>query len=307
MHFLKIMVLRYKLFFNINEVFMFSERIAVKCVCCESTKIRSSPAVLMPFVAHRALGWEPVIIDASWGLKTLKNGHAYTVCKSLFCRECELLFLDIRFSESEMMSLYNDYRGLDYVTLRDYYEPGYAARNNFLNNGNDYISKVEDFLRPYISSSLRILDWGGDTGINTPFKDIAIDLDIYDISGKSVCSEGDFVSLNEALLKSYSLIICSNVLEHVPYPKESLRQIRGIMNDDAILYIEVPYEELMLDENAVLPEDKKHWHEHINFFSEKSLKILIKNAGMEILNIKKLSAKTGGNFSNIFQIACKIE
>jgi hypothetical protein len=79
------------------------------------------------------------------------------------------------------------------------------------------------------------------------------------------------------------------------------------MNDDAILYIEVPYEELMLDENAVLPEDKKHWHEHINFFSKKSLKILIKNAGMEILNIKKLSAKTGGNFSNIFQIACKIE
>ena len=94
-----------------------------------------SPAILMPFIAARTFGWHSVVIDDSWGLKTIKNGMAYSICNSLACRECNHLFLDIRFSDSEMSSLYQDYRGQDYVRLRDSFEPGYAIRNKALING----------------------------------------------------------------------------------------------------------------------------------------------------------------------------
>ena len=39
------------------------ERIATCCVCCGSDVLKSEPAVLMPFVAHRTFGWYPIVID----------------------------------------------------------------------------------------------------------------------------------------------------------------------------------------------------------------------------------------------------
>ena len=54
------------------------ERIATQCVCCGGTRLKSAPAVLMPFISHRAFGWEPVVIDESWGLKTIRSGTAST-------------------------------------------------------------------------------------------------------------------------------------------------------------------------------------------------------------------------------------
>jgi len=267
----------------------------------------TSPAVLMPFVAHRALGWEPIVIDESWDLLTIKKGFAYSVCKSMYCLECGLLFLDIRFSESEMKKLYEDYRETEYTELRNYYEPGYIARNNFLKAGNNYIHQVEDFLRPYMSQNLKILDWGGDTGVNTPFKDVAEYIDIYDISNKIKKNNISYVNLPEVFAREYSLIICSNVLEHVPYPYEILKKIFSIMNSSTILYIEVPYETLMFDKNEKLPDRKKHWHEHINFFSELSLKKLADSADFEIMSLRTIRVLTGGNFNTIFQIACRIK
>ena len=46
-----------------NQSFILKrERIAAQCVCCGSENLKSSPAVIMPFVAHRTFGWEPVFI-----------------------------------------------------------------------------------------------------------------------------------------------------------------------------------------------------------------------------------------------------
>src|SRR5665647_1136619 len=101
------------------------ERIASSCVICGSCALKKSPAILMPFVAHRTFGWEPVEITDDWGLKTIRNGMAYSICNSIQCSNCGLLFLDIRFNESEMNSLYDGYREKQYTELREKYEPGY--------------------------------------------------------------------------------------------------------------------------------------------------------------------------------------
>ena len=59
-----------------------------------------------------------------------------------------------------------------------------------------------------------------------------------------------------------------------------------------------------LDKNL----SKKHWHEHINFFSENSLFELTKNCGLEIVKKTVYGAnvnQTISNIENVLMIACK--
>ncbi len=173
----------------------------------------------MPFISHRVYNWEPALIDNNWGLQTIPLGHAYALCNSLLCIKCGLLFLDIRFSELEMGRLYKNYRDDSYSNLREHYEPSYRVRNEGLIQGVNYLKEVEAFLKPHLPDTLRVLDWGGDSGINTPFKERKDnEIHIYDISGIEVTERFRKVSIETAKLFSYDLIVCGNVLEHIPYP-----------------------------------------------------------------------------------------
>jgi hypothetical protein len=283
------------------------ERIATECVCCKSKYLKKSPAILMPFIADRVFGWKPVEIDDSWGLKTIKNGNAYSICNSLYCINCGFLFLDIRFSEAELNSLYDDYRGQGYTDLREIYEPGYKAKNDSLLAGINYIAVIETFLNPYLSFPIRMLDWGGDTGKNTPFKEKNNLFHLFDIGSKPVVDGAKVVDKNTALSTKYDLIVCSNVLEHVPYPAELILDMKKAMGKETVLYIEVPLEDIvrLSEPHADLSLMKKHWHEHINFYSENSLLQMLNHCGLKVLELKKLNASAGGSSAFLIQIACK--
>lgn len=285
------------------------ERIAHSCVCCGSTNLQKSPAVLMPFVAFRAFGWRPVEIDASWGLKTITSGKVYSICNSVICSDCELLFLDIRFSEMEIRSLYDGYRDQRYVETREEYEPGYKIRNDSLNAGITHTAQIESFLSGYVKVPMRLLDWGGDTGKNTPFKNQNIYFHIFDISSKLPQFGATSVSRSEALKNVYDLVVCSQVLEHVPHPVPFILEMKTVMHAQTVLYIEVPLEEIVRLSNTPqqLHLKKKHWHEHINFFSEKSLHAMLTSCDLEILEIKKLNIEQKNAAAFVFQIACKLK
>jgi hypothetical protein len=282
------------------------ERISTQCVCCGSKDIKSSPAILMPFVAHRVFDWVPIVVDESFGLSTIKNGNAYSICKSLFCADCGFLFLDIRFSNSEMRKLYKDYRGDIYAALRELYEPGYTLRNDNLRAGYEYIEDVEHFLEPHLKFPVTILDWGGDTGNNTPFRNRVDTFDVYDISEPRLVCGARSVSMEEAFSNKYGLIVCSHVLEHIPYPSDLLFDVSRCMAENSILYIEVPLEGIIVNSSADLHLKKKHWHEHINFYSEESIRRLTRNVGLDIIDLRKLNIASGVNSSYVFQIACKL-
>ena len=284
------------------------ERIAGSCVCCGSRALKKSPAILMPFVAHRAFGWEPVSITDDWGLRTIECGMAYSICNSVQCGDCGCLFLDIRFNESEMNALYDDYRGKEYTELREKYEPGYKERNDGLNAGIPYLSDIEQFLSPYLEFPVRILDWGGDTGKNTPFKTCNKLFHIYDISNKPVIINGaKKIDKLTAAGTQYDLIVCSNVLEHTPYPVEILADVKESMGRDTILYIEIPLEDIIrTSDTGMALSRKKHWHEHINFYTEKSIEALMAKTGLKIIELKQLNATAGGNSSYLYLIACKL-
>ena len=282
-------------------------RVADQCICCGSASLNAAPAVLMPFVAHRALHWAPAVIDESWGLQTLKSGMAYSVCRSLQCDGCGLLFSDIRFSDDELGRLYRDYRGADYTALREKYEPGYTLRNQALQGQIDYGDLLERFLDPLLpNQELSILDYGGDSGKNTPLRRRARQHDVFDISNTPVVIGALAVNRAEAVRNCYDLIVCSNVLEHVPYPSDLLEDIRRVMGPQSLLYVEVPFESIMREYGEAAITHKKHWHEHINFFSPRAISSLLSNVGLKVAAVNTDSSITAGlKSSYMMQVACR--
>lgn len=274
-------------------------RLATCCIACDSAFLERQAAVLMPFVAERALGWSPVEITADWKLRDLPTGWAQAVCCTLHCPRCGMLFLDMRFDDAEMGRLYADYRGPSYEAQRERHEPGYAARNQRLLEGDAHIEAVEELLKPWLPPHPSVLDWGGGSGINTHLRRCARLHHVFDISGTTLVPGAQKVESTARLIASYDLIVLSNVLEHLPEPGPFLQVIADQMSKmeaQSLLYVEVPFEALMreacTEPSAWLA--KRHWHEHINFFSEDSLTLLLKRIGFHILSSSKILCSKGG-------------
>jgi hypothetical protein len=285
-------------------------KLARRCVACEGDGLERSPAVLMPFVAWRVFGWEPTEIGPDWGLRDLKPGAAYSVCASVSCRDCGMLFLDMRFDDEEMAALYEDYRGEAYSNQRERFEPGYKARNSLLLDGSAYIEAVETFLRPHLETDRpRVLDWGGDTGVNTPFRTKSSRCDIYDISSRPLLPGAARVTRDDIQGVEYDLVVFANVLEHVSNPREAVAALAEAMGPRTLLYLEVPHEEVVrtIADPATRLRSKRHWHEHINFFTADALDVVFRQAGLRIVERISHPVFAGGKESHVFSIAaCRL-
>ena len=286
-------------------------QIAKNCICCNSVKIASSPSVLMPFISHRIFNWKPTLITKKWNLNTIKSGRAYSICNSLLCLDCNLIFLDMRFDDEELGRLYKNYRGKNYLKLRSKYEPGYNLINKIQNLPITYIKNVENFLTPFLKFPIKVLDFGGDDGHNTPFKNSKNIIHVYDISNK-VVKKGVKNVNKKNMLKKYDLIILSQVIEHVSFPRVIINEVKNILDKNSLFYIELPLEKLLKKiwyggqrkEFLKCLKKKKHWHEHINFYSKKSLVKLLGQCGLKIIKMNILTVEIYKS-AEVIQIACK--
>ncbi len=232
---------------------------------------------------------------------------AYSVCNTLKCNHCGLIFLDVRFDDSEMSALYTGYRDAEYTALRVRFEPDYQMRNDDLLGGYAYIPHVEEFLRARIGDVESVLDWGGDTGVNTPFRHQAAVHHVYDISGKPVIAGVQSVEVAEAMASEYDLVVLSQVLEHVPFPREVVADVAAALGPNAVLWVEVPHEAVIREavdpENAYL--DKRHWHEHVNFFTDDSLVRLLESAGLEVMERTTFTVTVSGKSADVMGAICR--
>ena len=87
-----------------------------------------------------------------------------------------------------------------------------------------------------------------------------------------------------------------------------LLDIKKSMDVSSVLFIQVPLENLRILFEDNLHVRKKHWHEHINFFSVKSLNHLLQNTGLHILNTKQIKVNHKGYSEPSFELllACRI-
>lgn len=269
--------------------------IADECPCCGAGNLKSNPAILMPYVAYKALGVLPVRITEDWHLQDVKCGESYYPCETYTCNECGLVFSSIRFDNDEVSALYDGYRNAYNTKLRQSFEPNYVPKKVL-----PFLDKVEEFLAPLLPEKPSILDWGGDDGSNTPFKYRCNLHHVYDI-GTNPTIAGIKISLNSATGHHYDLVVCSNVLEHVSYPMSILDVVGWVLEKDTILYVEVPFENFIHDGVGY----KRHWHEHINFFTEESLEIMFEANNLEVVKKQILEASPGSSAERVFMYALR--
>lgn len=265
------------------------------CVVCNASNLSCCKAVVTPFIAERCF-----------------NSKAFET-QLLRCPNCELGFFKLRFDSLELESLYRGYRGDKYLAQRNKFEPWYTARLNstlfqdqrMLRGRQDSLLKLIDGYDPDLVKRARsILDYGGDDG--------KLIFGIFENAKKYV------FEISEAPLKpgiyrapspqeiKFDLVICSNVFEHAPFPHELMDQIGKFCSEGTVLYLEVPHEKpfsfdtlrkRVIQQVLLLFMRPKqffetfgfgmftHLHEHINYFSVKSLHELLQRHGFTDISV----------------------
>ena len=260
------------------------------CVICGGGIRRLKRALVAPFVAERTWKRKPFCVDL------------------VKCESCGFIFYNPRLDDADLRNLYLNYRSDEYQKMRYASEPWYTQRfNKDLASASSYEFR-RGRLGPILKQTLgrrkisRILDYGGDRGDLVAGLIEGAEPFVYDISGVAA-AEGVTATSDPAGCKA-DLIINSNVLEHVGFPRILIGEILNAAPKDGLVYIEVPCE-LATGLTRILrriaqigimtimrPAQAAHvlrlsslymMHEHINYFTEHTLAELVKSCGGTVI------------------------
>jgi hypothetical protein len=163
------------------------------------------------------------------------------------CDTCDLEFFDSRYGDDELSSLYGQYRGKNYLATRHHWEPWYSRSvNEACAPDADLVSERHSFMMTVLDDAHMsrpvdcAVDFGGDEGQFFPRVPTGRRI-VCDVSDRELPAGIDRISkLSELGDVKPDLVIVAHVLEHLPDPLEPLREIKRIIADDGIIYVEVP-------------------------------------------------------------------
>jgi hypothetical protein len=273
-----------------------------QCVICDGPIKQLKRALVAPFIARRIWNRTPFCVDL------------------VRCETCAFMFYNPRLDDDDLRRLYSNYRGEEYQQMRHASEPWYTpAFNADLASPASYETrraKLAPILRQHLGERKinRVLDHGGDRG------DLVVGLldgaetFVYDISGVTAAA-GVTATSDPAACKA-DLIINSNVLEHVGFPRLLVRDILQAAPDGGLVFLEVPCEfpfgltrisrrlaqigvmalaHPTLTRFVVRPACLYMMHEHINYYTEQCLAALMRSSGGAVVAVGRypLSARAG--------------
>lgn len=266
-----------------------------ECIICGASIAKAKRGMAAPFLARRI-----------W------NRNAFPV-RLAKCRKCGFVFFAPRLDLEEEKRLYAGYRKTEYQQIRQSLEPWYTVKFNHDLSGPAawQLRKrcLEKALRDHLPPDRRVigsvLDFGGDRGDLIAALIPNAKNYVYDISGVEPLPGIELLkSLDQCKQYHFDLILTSNVLEHVGFPRELMHQMAEIASPGTLVFNEVPYESatgvqtmakrlaqavilgLMLPQVAwslLRPRGLNLMHEHVNFFSPQSLESLMQATGWEVL------------------------
>ncbi len=261
-----------------------------RCVICDGQIRLLKRALVAPFVARRTWNRKPFCVDL------------------VTCTICGFIFYNPRLDEEDLRNLYRDFRSEEHQKARFATEPWYTPSFNAdLASPHSYEirrAKLAPILREHLGQRKvqRILDYGGDRGDLVMGLLDGAESYSYDISGVEV-APGVTSTKNPAACQA-DLIINSNVLEHVGFPRTLVNEIFAAAPVGGLVFLEVPIEfpfglprlarriaqiGIMA---ALRPATVPHilrpatlymMHMHINYFSEHTLKLLTEKCGGEVI------------------------
>jgi hypothetical protein len=263
---------------------------ASNCVICEGRIRQLRKAMVAPFLARRIWDRAPFTLDL------------------VHCDSCGFLFYNPRLDDGEAQRLYNNYRSEEYQGMRQSSEPWYTVKFNAdLASPESYVhrrARLAEILRQHLGQRpiRRILDFGGDRGDLVAGLIPGAEALVYDISGIPAV-DGVTATNNPAACQA-DLIINSNVLEHVGFPRRLVAQILEAAPAEGLVFLEVPCEKPLgwsrmvrrmaqvgvvcltrpgLGLALVRPSSLYMMHEHINYYTERSLAALMRACGCKVV------------------------
>lgn len=246
-----------------------------RCIVCGKAGLLKYQGRLAPFISR-------YVFDS-------KETEA-SLC---LCPSCQMLFSDVRFDGDEMRRLYEGYRGERYSRIREECEPGYSAINDQLGASADELRNrralCESLLAVHSGPIRSVLDYGGDRGQFIPPSLSGTQRYVFDLSG--VEPDPGIVSLAAPDAEApYDLVMCCHVLEHQPFPIDTLGDLRRLVGPQGLLYLEVPagipthrYLTATVARSSLGSRKPPVMHEHINQFTRCSLENALRIAGFRPL------------------------
>jgi SAM-dependent methyltransferase len=263
---------------------------ASQCVICGSDIRRLKRALVAPFLARRIWGRPPFCVDL------------------VQCNACGFLFYNPRLDAAEEGRLYAGYRSEEYQRMRHASEPWYTVSfNAALASPGAFENRrrtLAAILRRHAGEREigRVLDYGGDRGDLVRWLIGGAAAFVYDISGIPAV-DGVTATTDPAACQA-DLIINSNVLEHVGFPRRLVEEILKAAPAGGMVFLEAPCESpfqpsrifrrvaqtgivsLMrpsLARSVARPAGLYMMHEHINYFTERSLAALMRSCGCAVI------------------------
>ncbi len=260
------------------------------CVVCGEAIRRRKRALVAPFLARRIWNRAPFCVDL------------------VQCKDCEFLFYNPRLEDEELGRLYQDYRKEEYQRMRHASEAWYTLKFNFDLASPESYEKRRAILKPILHRHLngrriaRILDYGGDRGDLVAGLLDGAEAFVFDISG--IPAADGVTSTSDPAACGADLIINSNVLEHVGFPRQHVAEIFAASPKNGLVFLEVPCEYpfglerivrrvaqigvMTLTRPAaalrvVRPATLYMMHEHINYFTEQTLTTLVRKCGGTVM------------------------
>ena len=261
-----------------------------KCVVCEGAIRPRKRALVAPFLARRIWNRAPFCVDL------------------VECRACGFLFYNPRLEDDDLGRLYKEYRLREYQEMRHASEAWYTPKFNFDLASPESYEKRRAVLKPILHQHLnghkiaRILDYGGDRGDLVAGLLEGTEAFVYDISG--IAAAEGVTSIKHPVACHADLIINSNVLEHVGFPRKVVADTLAAAPESGLVFFEVPCESPFglyrivrrvaqvgvmtvtrpgVGLRVARPASLYMMHEHINYFTERTLIRLVRSGGGTVL------------------------
>lgn len=191
----------------------------------------------------------------------------------VICNKCKLLQLEHNFDPDEMYGANYGYMSSLNASMVSH------LKLKALNLKNKYNLKPKDC----------ILDIGSNDGtflsfFNNKFKLFGCDPTIKNFSNlyrKDINQLPFFFSSKHFKDKKFKLISSISMFYDLPDPLDFARQIHSILHDNGIWHIELSYMPMMIKNNSY----DTICHEHLEYYSLKSLKNLLNSAHFKIINL----------------------
>lgn len=201
------------------------------------------------------------------------------------------------------------------------YDHYYRMHNSYSGNSSGIastaVSCIEKFLEEEMGGnrSIRILDIGfgkGDlllhlrqlgytnlVGMDPSLFSVEhlkkLGIDVY--QGSVYCPPAEM----EELKGSVDVVLLTAVLEHLLEPKQAIKMISPYLKEGGCLVIDIP--DYSFVHKIVLPIPNQFNQEHINYFSESSVRTLLVGTDFKVSNALTIQLKTVNQFENDW---CKI-